>query len=83
MAIYVSIAAVITIISVLPLLVARIAAESAELQHAGATMRLMAQVIEQTDEMEGVDEATAKDGFRLAAQKLGIKTKFVSRTRAL
>jgi large subunit ribosomal protein L16 len=34
-------------------------------------------------EMEGVDEATAKDGFRLAAQKLGIKTKFVSRTRAL
>jgi len=34
-------------------------------------------------EMEGVDEATAKDGFRLAAQKLGIKTKFVTRTRAL
>jgi large subunit ribosomal protein L16 len=34
-------------------------------------------------EMEGVDEATAKDGFRLAAQKLGIKTKFVSRTRTL
>src|SRR6188474_2350876 len=34
-------------------------------------------------EMEGVDEATAKDGFRLAAQKIGIKTKFVSRTRAL
>jgi len=30
-----------------------------------------------------VDEATAKDGFRLAAPKLGIKTKFVSRTRAL
>ena len=34
-------------------------------------------------EMEGVDEATAKEGFRLAAQKIGIKTKFVSRTRAL
>jgi PAS domain S-box-containing protein len=41
----------ITIISVLPLLVARIAAERAELQQAGATMRLMAQVIEQTDEL--------------------------------
>ena len=37
----------ITIISVLPLLVARIAAERAELQQAGATMRLLAQVIEQ------------------------------------
>jgi len=34
-------------------------------------------------EMEGVDEPTAKEGFRLAAQKIGIKTKFVSRTRAL
>jgi len=34
-------------------------------------------------EMEGVDEVTAKEGFRLAAQKIGIKTKFVSRTRAL
>ena len=34
-------------------------------------------------EMEGVDEATAKEGFRLAAQKIGIKTKFVTRTRAL
>jgi large subunit ribosomal protein L16 len=34
-------------------------------------------------EMEGVDEATAREGFRLAAQKIGIKTKFVSRTRAL
>jgi len=34
-------------------------------------------------EMEGVDEATARDGFRLAAQKIGIKTKFVTRTRAL
>src|SRR6266851_3022147 len=30
-------------------------------------------------EMEGVDEATAKEGFRLAAQKIGIKTKFVTR----
>src|SRR3979409_483072 len=35
------------------------------------------------DAMEGVDEATAKEGFRLAAQKIGIRTKFVSRTRAL
>src|SRR2546426_3878315 len=34
-------------------------------------------------EMEGVDEASARDGFRLAAQKIGIKTKFVSRTRTL
>src|SRR5881394_749405 len=34
-------------------------------------------------EMEGVDEPTAREGFRLAAQKIGIKTKFVSRTRAL
>ena len=34
-------------------------------------------------EMEGVDEQTAREGFRLAAQKIGIKTKFVSRTRAL
>jgi large subunit ribosomal protein L16 len=34
-------------------------------------------------EMEGVDEAAAKEGFRLAAQKIGIRTKFVSRTRAL
>ena len=40
----------ITIISVLPLLVARIAAERAELQQAGATMRLLAQVIEQTQD---------------------------------
>jgi len=30
-----------------------------------------------------VDEATAKEGFRLAAQKIGIKTKFVTRVRAL
>jgi len=41
----------ITIISVLPLLVARIAAERAELQQAGATMRLLAAVIEQTKDM--------------------------------
>jgi PAS domain S-box-containing protein len=41
----------ITIISVLPLLVARIAAERAELQQAGATMRLMVQVIEQTKDL--------------------------------
>ena len=34
-------------------------------------------------EMEGVDEATAREGFRLAAQKIGIKTKFVTRSRAL
>ena len=34
-------------------------------------------------EMEGVDETTAREGFRLAAQKIGIKTKFVTRTRAL
>jgi large subunit ribosomal protein L16 len=30
-------------------------------------------------EMEGVDEKTAKEAIRLAAQKLPIKTKFVSR----
>ena len=41
----------ITIISVLPLLVARIAAERAELQQAGATMRLMVSVIEQTKDL--------------------------------
>jgi PAS domain S-box-containing protein len=41
----------ITIISVLPLLVARIAAERAELQQAGATMRLMSAVIEQTQDL--------------------------------
>jgi PAS domain S-box-containing protein len=40
----------ITVISVLPLLVARIAAERAELQQAGATMRLLAEVIEQTQD---------------------------------
>src|ERR1700755_1243298 len=31
-------------------------------------------------EMEGVDEATAREAFRLAAAKLPIKTTFVSRT---
>jgi PAS domain S-box-containing protein len=41
----------VTIISVLPLLVARIAAERAELQQAGSTMRLLAQVIEQTQDL--------------------------------
>jgi PAS domain S-box-containing protein len=40
----------VTIISVLPLLVARIAAEHAEMQRAGGTMRLLAQVIEQAQE---------------------------------
>ncbi len=34
-------------------------------------------------EMEGVDEPTAREGFRLAAQKIGIKTKFVTRVRTL
>src|SRR5206468_11175940 len=41
----------VTIISVLPLLVARIAAERAELQQAGATMRLLAQVLEQAKDL--------------------------------
>ncbi len=41
----------IAIISVMPLLVARIAAERAELQQAGATMKLMSQVIEQTQDL--------------------------------
>ena len=40
----------VTIISVLPLLVARIAAERAELQQAGSTMRLLAHVIEQAQD---------------------------------
>ena len=31
-------------------------------------------------EMEGVDEKTAREAIRLAAQKLPIKTKFISRT---
>ena len=30
-------------------------------------------------EMEGVDEKTARDSFKLAADKIGIKTRFVSR----
>src|SRR5512140_3430477 len=30
-------------------------------------------------EMEGVDEKTARDAFRLAADKIGIATRFVSR----
>jgi large subunit ribosomal protein L16 len=30
-------------------------------------------------EMEGVDEKTARDAFRLAADKIGIRTRFVSR----
>jgi large subunit ribosomal protein L16 len=30
-------------------------------------------------EIEGVDEATARDAMRLAAQKLPIRTKFVTR----
>jgi PAS domain S-box-containing protein len=41
----------ITIISVLPLLIARIAAERVELQQAGSTMRLLALVIEQTQDL--------------------------------
>ena len=41
----------VTIISVLPLLVARIAAERAELQQAGGTMRLLEQVIEQAQDL--------------------------------
>jgi len=32
-------------------------------------------------EMEGVKEEVAREAFRLAAQKLGIATKFVSRTK--
>ncbi len=30
-------------------------------------------------EMEGVDEKTAREAFQLAADKIGIKTRFVSR----
>ena len=41
----------VTLISVLPLLVARIAAERAELQQASSTMKLMAEVIEQAREL--------------------------------
>jgi PAS domain S-box-containing protein len=41
----------VTIISVLPLLVARIAAERAELQQADGTMRLLTEVIEQAQDL--------------------------------
>jgi PAS domain S-box-containing protein len=41
----------VAIISVLPLLVARIAAERAELQRAGGTMRLLAEVLEQAQDL--------------------------------
>ena len=41
----------VTIISVLPLLVARVATERAELQVAGGTTRLLAQVIEQAQDL--------------------------------
>jgi PAS domain S-box-containing protein len=41
----------VTLISVLPLLVARIAAERAELQQAGGTTRLLAEVIEQAHDL--------------------------------
>ena len=34
-------------------------------------------------EMEGVTEDIAKEAFRTAAQKIGITTKFITRTRAL
>jgi len=44
-------ATAVTMISVLPLLVARIAAERAELQQADGTMRLLTQVIEQAQEL--------------------------------
>src|SRR5204863_9864563 len=41
----------VTLISVLPLLVARIAAERAELQQASTTTKLLAQVIEQARDL--------------------------------
>jgi PAS domain S-box-containing protein len=41
----------VTLISVLPLLIARIAAERAELQQAGGTTRLLAEVIEQAQDL--------------------------------
>src|SRR5215510_5428139 len=41
----------VTLISVLPLLIARIAAERAELQQAGGTTRLLAEVIEQEHDL--------------------------------
>ncbi|MGB9711760.1 MAG: 50S ribosomal protein L16 [Dissulfurimicrobium sp.] len=34
-------------------------------------------------EMEGVDEASAREAFRLAAHKLSIPTKFVSRSEVI
>jgi len=34
-------------------------------------------------EMEGVTEDVAREAFRTAAQKIGIATKFITRTRAL
>jgi large subunit ribosomal protein L16 len=34
-------------------------------------------------EMEGVTVDIAKEAFRTAAQKIGIETKFITRTRAL
>src|SRR3989338_6463124 len=34
-------------------------------------------------EMQGVPEGVAREAFRTAAQKIGIETKFVTRTRAL
>src|SRR5438445_382931 len=34
-------------------------------------------------EMEGVNEETAREAFRTAANKIGITTKFVTRTRTL
>ena len=45
------VATAVTLISVLPLLVARIAAERAELQQADGTMQLLTQVIEQTQDL--------------------------------
>ena len=41
----------VTLISVLSLLVARIAAERAEMQQAGSTTRLLAQVLEQAQDL--------------------------------
>jgi PAS domain S-box-containing protein len=45
------VATAVTLISVLPLLVARIAAERAELQQADGTTRLLTQIIEQTQDL--------------------------------
>jgi len=33
--------------------------------------------------MEGVPEEVARDAFRTAAQKIGVATRFVTRSRAL